>query len=743
MARRQEPGWLTVLFTVFGFVVIVAAVFIIYLFVNYWPLFLLFGIGAAALYWYTASPAAKERQARQRTAELLRALAALDFDFPLTQTFSADVLQAVLTRVGDATPCPAILSAFTQIAEELYIAEEFTLTGIVEPPALLDTIEGARYREKLVRQRAKLADATAFETTRQTLIDIFVEIAKGLPPVARQSAAETTPGRDNATPIAAFSVPLIDILPDVGKQVEEVIFGFYAQKARSRELFADLRNQLDRNHCLASGLPDTRDSRDSSKLILPSAHDGTPAEIVSGYLADTPLLELFKATVPFTIPEQTRFEHTHILAGSGHGKTQTLQHLLVSDLRQENHPSLIVIDSQGDMLRKISHMALFDPDGGTLASKLIIIDPSDVEYPPALNMFDVNFERLGKYGAAAREQILNGVIELYDYIFGSLLGAELTQKQSVIFRYLARLMLTIPGATIHTLIELMNDATPFQKNIEQLLPGARMFFETEFPHKSFTDTKRQIQRRLWGILENPTFERMLTAPKNRIDMFDALNTGKIVLVNTAKDFLKAERSSFLGRFFIALTLQAALERAALPEGKRRLAFLYIDEAADYFDTNIDDLLTQARKYNLGVIFSHQYLDQLAPGLRSSIASNTSIKLAGGISDRDARSLAPDMRTTPTFLLQQRKSVKATQFACYLRNITPHALSLSVPFGTLEAQATMSPNAFGCLQNENRARVSVSGSTESVQQPASGRSHPQPLPEHAIASTARPDDDWSG
>ena len=60
-----------------------------------------------------------------------------------------------------------------------------------------------------------------------------------------------------------------------------------------------------------------------------------------------------------------------------------------------------------------------------------------------------------------------------------------------------------------------------------------------------------------------------------------------------------------------MTLQAALERAALPESKRRPAFLYIDEAADYFDRNIDDLLTQARKYQLGVVFSHQYLDQLA------------------------------------------------------------------------------------------------------------------------------------
>ena len=91
-----------------------------------------------------------------------------------------------------------------------------------------------------------------------------------------------------------------------------------------------------------------------------------------------------------------------------------------------------------------------------------------------------------------------------------------------------------------------------------------MFFDKEFADRSYTDTKTQIKRRLYGIIENQTFERMFSAPRNRIDIPTALNEGKIVLVNTAKDFLKGG-SSILGRYFIALTLQAALERAAIPE----------------------------------------------------------------------------------------------------------------------------------------------------------------------------------
>ena len=503
---------------------------------------------------------------------------------------------------------------------------------------------------------------------------------------------------------SAFSVPLLSMLPNPGQVVARIMGTLDRDELRDAGLFTTLQDQFYRNVCHASGVLPEAEHR--KPLVLADASDLPPRELIETYLANTPFRDLLLTPVPFAIPRQSRFEHMHIVAGSGHGKTQTLQHLLFSDLTADEPPAIVVIDSQGDLIKKISHLELFDPYDGALAEKLIIIDPTDVEYPPALNIFDVGAERMRGYGTAAREQVLNGVIELYDYLFGSLLGSELTQKQSVIFRYLARLMLTIPGATILDLLNLMTDAEPYAPYIQSLPSGARAFFKSEFSDRSFAQTKKQIQRRLWGVLENPTFERMFTAPKNRIDMFDALNNGKIVLVNTAKDFLKAERSSFLGRFFISLTLQAVLERAVIPEAQRRPAFLYIDEAAEYFDDNIDDLLSQARKYSLGVVFAHQYLDQLAPGLRASIAANASVKLAGGVSTADARSLAPDMRTTPDFLLGQHKGTQSTSFACYVRNLTSTAISLTVPFGTLEQQPTMDEVYFDSLIAENRARLSV-------------------------------------
>jgi hypothetical protein len=501
-----------------------------------------------------------------------------------------------------------------------------------------------------------------------------------------------------------FSISVLDVC-DVADIVERLMATMYDDDVVATGLFELIRAQFERNLATASGTTLEDAKRKPSSIIRPTESKRQPTDIVSSYLYSTAFEQLFSLKLPFAIPEHARFEHMHILAGSGHGKTQTMQHLILADLQSPNPPGLVIIDSQGDMITKISRLALFEKD---LADKLIIIDPKDVEHPPALNMFDVNLAKLNRYGAVDREQILNGIIELYEYLFDSLLGAELTQKQALIFRYLARLMIHIPGATIRTMIELMEGTKAYQPIIDTLPESTRMFFGKEFGDRSYNETKTQIKRRLYGIVENQTFERMFSAPRNRIDIPGALNDGKIVLVNTAKDFLKSG-SSILGRYFIALTLQAALERAAIPEDRRRAAFLYIDEAAEYFDDNIDNLLNQARKYRLGMVMAHQYLDQLANGLRASIASNTSIKFAGGVSDRDARSIAADMRTTPTFVLDQRKAGRETHFACYVRNVTTRALSLTIPFGTMEKEPTMSDESYRRLLAANRARVS--GDTE--------------------------------
>lgn len=169
--------------------------------------------------------------------------------------------------------------------------------------------------------------------------------------------------------------------------------------------------------------------------------------------------------------------------------------------------------------------------------------------------------------------------------------------------------------------------------MDRLEGSGRRFFETEFFSPSFAPTKSQILKRLWGVLSTPAFDRMFSQQENKLDLFEALNGGKIILVNTAKDVLKEEGSRVFGRFFIAMLAQAALERSTIRDKDRTPAFVYVDEAHEYFDDRIEAILNQARKFKVGITLAHQTLDQLSTRLRSVILADTSIKCAGGVPGR--------------------------------------------------------------------------------------------------------------
>ena len=500
-----------------------------------------------------------------------------------------------------------------------------------------------------------------------------------------------------------------DLLRSIGNLDEvtsQIITIAHADELTELNLLSRLRAHLERNIIAASGGNPADPASFNRAPKMPAQFDAkSPEQLVTTYLGNTPLLELFDQQLNFTIPTASRFEHHHIVAGSGHGKTQTLQYLIAQDLAAMEHEarSIIVLDSQGDLIRNVAQMAIFGPEG-PLRDKIVIIDPSDVEWPVSLNLFDVGMERLKDYDPLERERLTNSILELYDFVLGTLLDAQMTQKQNVIFRYVTRLMLHIPNATIHTLRELMEPGgeKKFAESIAKLTGTPKHFFETEFSSREFEQTKKQVLRRLWGILENQTFERMFSHPRSKLDLFKEMNAGKVILINTAKDLLKEQGTEIFGRFFIAMIAQAAQERATLPAHKRIPTFVYIDEAQDYFDRNIGLILAQARKYNVGMTLAHQYLGQLEPKLQEAFAANTAIKFAGGVSAKDARALAPMLYTQAEFIEGQPKG----SFAAHIRGVTKGAVPLGFPFGYLEDLPKMSKAERQSLQQTMRNHYAV-------------------------------------
>lgn len=650
--------------------------------------------------WFSGGSRGRElNETRRAWSEVERAWAAS----PLGKLeFVPTVMELVEEAIGGEGPRldNAFVLELALAADALLRAEDITELEADWPLIDADIDTAVAVREMLTRRRRwALNFPRLLAVFRRQIIGGYRDLVAALPDGCFDSSG---------TDIAPFTVPLASMLEHRAETIEALILSIYDDDVFRYDLFKRLRERLATNIVVASGFPpETNPNTVSDKLVMPTRHKSDDArELAALYLAGTPFEAIFDLPVPFSVPDDARFEHCHVIGGTGHGKTQLLQRMIHADLTAalKDGRSVVVIDSQGDLIQKLVRLELFSSDNpDSLADRLVMIDPADVEFPPSLNLFDAHADRLKEYSAADRERALNGLIELYETFFGALLGAELTQKQGVIFRYLARLMLAIPGATIHTLMQIMEDGRPFKSHMDALDGSARHFFESEFSHPSFSATRKQILRRLWGVLSTPAFERMFAQRDNKLDLFEATNEGKIILINTAKDLLKTEGSALFGRFFIAMLAQAALERSAVPERLRAPTFLYVDEAQEYFDDTIETILSQARKYRMGITLAHQTLDQLTPRLRAAFLSNTSFKCAGGVSSKDARALASEMHTSTDFIEGMRKRRDRTEFAVWLKHRTPTALRLDVPLGFLERQPTLTEDAYDGLIERNRAR----------------------------------------
>src|ERR1700730_8939594 len=638
------------------------------------PILAVVGI-AKGVHWYYTRPVRTDVLAEQTRTLANRAC------FPSIDKFLDAIIARLLDHYeADNLPSYPIFHEMVAIAGTLYEAED--LTNPLPPLPPKNTIEEARYRDRLLDQHKRTLDPhKTLDIFHHSLGQSFIALSNVLPPIARSTGNEDQ---------QQYTISFIDVMPNIGQLVYDMIAPFFSAEAVELGLFKNLREQYLTNYVNID-----------KKSIEPYQHKGTPREIVRAYLTDTPLEQLFDASIPFDFDDRTRMEHFHLIAGSGWGKTQFIQSLILRDLQKQDPPALIIIDSQQDMLAKIQRLALFNEK---LADRLVIVDPSLV---PALNVFTDTADRLKKYSVAIREQVEADVIQLYNYIFGAI-ASELTSKQNVAFSFVVRLMRATPDAALHTLLDLMEEgnSTKFDHIIEKLDPTAQAFFKNQFFNKSFAPTRQQIARRLYSVLSVPSFDRMFGTPENKLDMFDCIQSQKIVLVNTSKALLKNDACALFGRYMIAQTMSAVFERVAVPEKQRKPAFLIIDEAADYFDENLESLLTQARKYHLGVLFAHQAMSQMSQSLQGIVAGNTSIKVAGGVSDKDARALAPDMRTTPDFLSDLEKTDRAAQFGAYIRNKTVRAVRIDVPFGLLERELRMTEPEHAALIERNRARYSA-------------------------------------
>lgn len=338
------------------------------------------------------------------------------------------------------------------------------------------------------------------------------------------------------------------------------------------------------------------------------------------------------------LPDSARFEHHWIVGGTGHGKTSALLSMILDDLKRvENREcSIIVIDSKGDLYQPLSRLKVF-AKGQPLEDRLILVDPNG-PYPLALNLFDAK--------GANSETLL--------YLIRGLIGYDLTTPQEALFRHVGQLLQVMPNATLQDFKAIMRPGgQEIVEKYKHLLGGqAKDFFDNEFPdEKEYSKTKKAILKRLLAI--DDVFADMFKAPSSRLDIYNEIANGKVILISTDESTLIGQSSAQFGRFFISLIWNAITKRKntqnAVP------TFVYIDEAIPYLDASIQEMLKKARSRNVGLIIAQQDFSDIPPPVLSTLTSQPAIRMGGGAdTPSHLNDIASKMGLDKTLLDEQPK-----------------------------------------------------------------------------------------
>ncbi len=83
---------------------------------------------------------------------------------------------------------------------------------------------------------------------------------------------------------------------------------------------------------------------------------------------------------------------------------------------------------------------------------------------------------------------------------------------------------------------------------------------------------------------------------------------------------------------------AALTRADMPPADRRPFFVYCDEFQNIAGPSTGAMLSEVRKFGVGLVLAHQFVDQLDEEIIAAVLGNVGTKITFRVGARDARRL---------------------------------------------------------------------------------------------------------
>ena len=372
----------------------------------------------------------------------------------------------------------------------------------------------------------------------------------------------------------------------------------------------------------------------------------------------------------FGIKAADRFSHMYVIGKTGTGKTNLLETLVRQDIAAG--AGLALLDPHGDLVERVAQSI-----PAHRAGDVIYFNAPDERQPYGYNpLKHVPVDR--------RPLAASGMLETFHMQWGERAWG---QRIEHVLRNALLALLDQDKATLLDVLRLFHDGT-FRKQVGAAVrhEPVRDFWLREFPKYSYryrADSVAPIQNKVGAFLADPRLHRILTEAKSPISVRRAMDQGKVVLVNLSKGKLGSDSSSLLGGLLVTTIGLAAYSRADLAESERQAFWLYVDEFQSFTTLSVANMLSELRKYRVGMVLAHQYLHQLAPDVRQAVLHNAGTLASFRLGANDAHLIAQEF--APTFVAED--FIGLPNYHIYLKLMIDGAVTPPFSATTLRPDAT--------------------------------------------------------
>ena len=329
---------------------------------------------------------------------------------------------------------------------------------------------------------------------------------------------------------------------------------------------------------------------------------------------------------PFGILQQDRLHHFYILGKTGTGKTNLIYSKILQDVFYSR--GLCLIDIHGDLSRSIIKHIPKD--------KLVYLDATN-------SNLDLGYNPLKKVSHEKQALVVSSILDVFEKVWGRHAWGV---KQAHILRNILLTLLKQKSSTFSDITKLLLDKTYRNKCLEVLTQKELIqFWEKEFPNYTKHDFL-PIFNKIGGLLSYPSVRKIIIENTSQIYLREIMDKGKVLIVNLSKGYIGKEPAYILASLLVTSLSSAAFSRIDTKANHRRPFFMYFDEFQHYTNLSIIEMLSELRKFKIGVIMAHQYLGQLEQGIREAVLGNVGSILCFRLSFNDAKIMEKEFY--PTF-----------------------------------------------------------------------------------------------